>query len=153
MPRDGVVVIDRGWQRAIAASRAINGKAVKVGIQAGPSNDGVQIVDYAAMNEFGTEHIPARPFMRHTADEQESKLHAYARRLLGPMLDGKLGVDDVLRSVGEWYQSAMQRTVRNSKSWAEPNAPSTIAMKGGDTPLRDHGMLVAAIRYEIAGRR
>jgi hypothetical protein len=153
MPRDGVVIIDRGWNRAIAASRAVNGKTVTVGIRAGPANDEVQVVDYAAMNEFGTEDIPARPFMRHTADEQEAKLQQYARRLIGPMLDGKMSVDAVLSAVGMWYQSAMRRTIRNSKSWATPNAPATIALKGSSTPLIDDGVLVATIDYEISGRR
>lgn len=152
MPRDGVVVIDRGWNRAIQASRMINRRAVKVGIQAGPASDGVQVVDYAIFNEFGTEHIPARPFMRHTADTQERPLQEYTRRLIGPMLEGQRSVDQVLHSVGQWYQRAMQSTVRNSRSWAEPNAPSTIALKGSSLPLRDHGVLLGAIRYEITPR-
>ncbi|EHL99378.1 hypothetical protein HMPREF9946_03140 [Acetobacteraceae bacterium AT-5844] len=152
MPRDGVVVIDRGWNRAIQASRMINRRAVKVGLRAGPANDGVQVVDYAIFNEFGTAHIPARPFMRHTADTQERPLQAYTRRLIGPMLDGRMGVDTVLSSVGQWYQAAMRRTIRQSRSWADPNAPSTIALKGSSTPLIDQGVLVSSIDFEITPR-
>lgn len=143
-----VRVIDRGWKKALAASRTINGRAVKVGIRAGKANDGVQVVDYAALNEMGTEHIPARPFMRQTADENEGKLQAYARRLIGPMLDGALTVDAVLDAVGLWYQARMRGTIRNSPSWAVPNAPATIAMKGSSKPLVDDGVLINTIDYE-----
>jgi hypothetical protein len=121
---------------------------VKVGLRSGPANDGVQIVDYAALNEFGTETIPARPFMRHTADTQENAARAYVRRLVGPLLDGKMAVDNVLEAVGLWYQAALRRTIRQSPSWAVPNAKPTIAAKGSSVPLVDDGMLVGAIDYE-----
>jgi HK97 gp10 family phage protein len=143
-----VRVIDKGWNKALAASKAINGRAVRVGIRAGAAQEGVAVVDYAVMNEFGTEDIPARPFMRHTADEAEGKLQSYARKLLGPMLDGAMTVTAVLDAVGLWYQARMRGTIRNSPSWAKANAPATIAMKGSSKPLVDHGVLVGSIDYE-----
>jgi hypothetical protein len=152
MPRD-VVVIDLGWNKAKAAAKLIGGAGVKVGVRAGPAQDGVQVVDYAAMNEFGTEDIPARPWMRHTADTQENNARAYVRRLVPPLIDGSMTVDQVLSAVGMWYRDRLQNTIRHSKSWAEPNAPSTIALKGSSTPLVDHGVLINSIDYEITRGR
>jgi hypothetical protein len=147
MPRD-VVLTDRGWNRIRGQMRELSRSSVKVGLRAGPANDGVQIVDYAAMNEFGTETIPARPFMRHTADTQENNARAYVRRLVPALLEGRMAVDNVLEAVGQWYQAALKRTIRQAPSWAEPNAKATIAAKGSSAPLKDHGMLEGAIDYE-----
>lgn len=144
-----VRLIDRGWDRIRRAVDKIDGARVKVGVRAGPSNDGVQVVDYAAMNEFGTEDIPSRPFMRHTADTQENALRAYARGRVGPILDGTLTVDAMLQSVALWYQAATRRTIRQSRSWAKPNAPATIALKGSSVPLIDDGVLLDSIDFEI----
>jgi hypothetical protein len=152
MPRD-VVVVDRGWHRARAAAKLIGGAGVKVGVRAGPAQDGVQVVDYAAMNEFGTEDIPSRPFMRHTADTQEDNTRSYVRRLIGPMIDGTMPVEHVLSAIGLFYRDRLQNTLKQSKSWAKPNAPATIAMKSSSTPLIDDGVLSNTIDYQIVRGR
>jgi len=142
---------DRGYKRIKIDMKALDGKAVKVGVMGGAENNGVAIVDYAVWNEFGTSRIPARPFMAKTADENRDTVQKFAGFLIGKVIDGQLSVDRALKNLGEFYQLKIQMNIRTAKEWAEPNAPATIAMKGSSSPLIDQGRLVQSIRYEIVG--
>ena len=146
-----VTVTDRdlGYKRIVLDFKQLKGKGVKVGVMGGETNEGTAIVDYAVYNEFGTSRIPPRPFMATTADNNREKVLAFAGALVGRMIDGHINSDTVLRNLGEFYQARIQETIRNAKSWAAPNAPSTIAMKGSSSPLIDSGRLLQSIRYEL----
>ncbi len=144
-----VRIIDRGWKRIKTEIEALRNRGVKVGMLAGgPSQDGVRIVDYAAFNEFGTESIPSRPFMRRTADEAERPIIQFTASITQRLIAGQIGVEGVLDSLGLWYQMRIRATIRSSPSWAAPNSPMTIALKGSSVPLIDHGVMVGAVNYE-----
>jgi hypothetical protein len=141
--------IDRGWRKISGAALGLNGRAVKVGIMAGSgSHDGTSLVDIAVFNEFGTERIPSRPFMRRTADENEGRVQRFAAGLARRVMSGQMRPEQLLDSVGLWFQRAIRATIRNSPSWAVPNAPSTIARKGSTKPLVDTGLLHGSVNYE-----
>jgi hypothetical protein len=147
-----VTVRDLGWNKIKANARRLDGKGVKVGIlarDAGKLNDGVRVVDYAVWNEFGTERAPKRPFMRHTADTGKVEIGTVAVRWAQPLLIGKIGVDQVLHGLGRWYAIRTKATIRNSRAWATPNAPSTVARKGSNIPLIETGFMLATIDYEL----
>lgn len=147
-----VRLTDHGWSRIRKAARMLDGAAVKVGISA--STAGTEVVERAIHNEYGTEHIPARPFMRHTADRHEAEIRKVARVAAAGLLSGRLTVRGVLDTVGVRYQTWMKQVVRTSKSWAAPNAPATLDQKKGDIPLIDTGDLEKFIQYEkILGPR
>ena len=111
--------------------------------------EGTSVVDYAMYNEFGTSRIPARPFMSTTYDRYKDTLDKFTHFLVGRMIDGKLTDDTVLKNIGAKYQSWVQETIRDAVNWAEPNAESTIAMKGSSSPLIDQGRMVQSVRYEV----
>ncbi len=143
------VIIDRGWNKISNDARMLNRRGVKVGLMAGgPVQDGVAVVDYATMNEFGTDKIPSRPFMRKTGDDADRPFQTFAVSIAGRMIEGKITADQVLDTLGLWYQARIRATIRSSPSWAAPNAPMTIALKGSSVPLIDHGVMVGAISYE-----
>jgi hypothetical protein len=143
------ILLDRGWSKLRRNALGLNGRAVKVGLLANSgSRDGVSIVDYAAFNEFGTETIPARPFMRKAADDNEAAAIAYARRLSGLLMAGRLSPDGVLDAMGLWFQARIRTTIRTAFRWAVPNAPSTIRRKGSTRPLIDTGAMHGAVNYE-----
>ncbi|RKK03301.1 hypothetical protein EBE87_25855 [Pseudoroseomonas wenyumeiae] len=154
MPR-ATRVIDRGWGRLVRDIKAMQQAEVKVGVRAGPKDgDGMEVLQYAAHNEFGTEHIPARPFMRHTADTAASRTASLTGRLGVAVIAGRLSVPDALKSLGAFYKDRIQNTIRHSSSWAEPNDPKTIAQKkGSTTPLVDHAVLVNTIDYVVEKKR
>jgi len=122
---------------------------VKVGIMGDETVDGTAVVDYATFNEFGTEYIPARPFMSITAELYTDDISRFTQYLVGRMIDGKITDETVFRNMGEKYQSYIQKTIRDAKTWAVPNAESTIEKKGSTSPLIDTGRMVQSVRYEV----
>ena len=146
-----VIDKDLGYKRIVLNFRQLKGRVVKVGIMGDETNEGTSVVDYAVYNEFGTDRIPARPFMATTADANREKAVDFTEFLVDKIIYGELTVDRALRNLGEWYQAQIQMTIRNAKSWAVPDAPATVKAKGSSSPLIDQGRLVQAIRYEVMG--
>ena len=144
--------IDRGWNRIKREYRELERSGIKVGLRAGPSNDGVPVVEYAAINEFGTDDIPSRPFMRRTADKAHPELRNFTLGLVRRMVSGAGTSRTVLDSLGTWFRERIQATVRSSPSWAVPNSRKTIALKKSSVPLVDEGILINSVDYEITRR-
>lgn len=125
-------------------------RKINVGITGNESVEGVSVVDYAMYNEFGTSRgIPARPFMSTTYDRHHKKTEQLIEHMYGQMLDGKMDPDHLLKTAGAYYQSKVQDTIRDAKTWAVPNHPKTIERKGSSSPLIDTGRMVQSVRYEI----
>ncbi|ADP15400.1 hypothetical protein AXYL_02071 [Achromobacter xylosoxidans A8] len=143
--------IDKGLDEHVRLARAINGRGVKVGIQAGAGKDpqsGADLLDIAIHNEFGTEHIPARPFVRDFAEKNGDVLGQAMDRMAAAVQDGNMPVDAALDQLGTFAEKHQKAHVQQSKKWAEPNAPATVKKKRSDVPLIDDGLMVGAIRYE-----
>ena len=68
---------DLGWKKIKQELEVASRLEVAVGLLQGDKNgDGVQIAEYAAYNEFGTDTIPSRPFMRTAFDENRGDIQA-----------------------------------------------------------------------------
>ena len=111
--------------------------------------EGISVIDYATYNEFGTSRIPARPFMAKTEELYKEKIGKFAEFMTGRIIDGKITPNLALKNIGEQYQLYMQRTIRDAKTWAVPNSPKTIAIKGSTSPLIDTGRMVGSVSYEV----
>lgn len=144
----GVREIDRGWRKIEREVKALSRRSVKVGIRAGKVNDGVDVVDIAAFNEFGTFEIPARPFMRRTADRAHPDLNRFTRGQLLQLYSGGSAAQ-LLSRTGLFYQNRMQETVRTAYTWAVPNSAVTVTAKGSNKPLIDDGVMLASIDYQV----
>lgn len=126
---------------------------VRAGIPAGATaTDGKSIPMYAVYNELGTSRIPARPFMRTTANEHQNE---WCETLAGA-LKGEILKDNAKRAmglVGEQMKAHIQQTIQ--KGSFAPNAPRTVAMKRAkgkvepDHPLIDTGQMLASIISEV----
>lgn len=123
---------------------------VRVGFQAGQSNDdnGVDICDIAAWNELGTSTgIPARPFIRNTADNHENEINRFATNLVKKLCSGELTAEEMLKKLGVYVKGLMQKEIKDGDYI--PNAPSTIAKKSSDKPLIDTGRMRQSVNYVI----
>lgn len=142
-------VIDRGWNAEVSHVRRLAGRGVKIGVQAGAgSQEGIDLLDILIWNEFGTERIPARPVMRSYFDGAQAEIAREANLAAGFIL--RTGaVDAGLNRLGAFLQAGTQKHWRASKTWAVPNAPYTIRMKGSDVPLIDHAVLVNSVRWQL----
>lgn len=144
-------VIDRdlGYKRIMREMNAANSAVVEIGVHEGERNsEGLNIAEYAAMNEYGTSKIPERSFMRSTFDEKLQKIKRDMDAQAALVSSGKSTVHRALSIVGMRHQEDIQQKIR---SGVDPeNAPSTIARKGSSKTLIDTGAMVQSIRYVVS---
>ena len=109
------------------------------------------VAEYATYNEFGTEKIPQRSFLRSTYDEQIGKWQKQLENGISAIVNMRADSSRVWKSLGIKAKIDIQKKLRSNIP--PPNAPSTIAKKGaGKTTLFDTGRLVRAITYEVRSR-
>ena len=145
------------WRKAL--SKLAQDKVIKVRagvLEGAKTTDGKSVATYAAYNEFGTDNIPARPFMRNTLTRESENWE----RGLGAFLARGMTPEEALKAVGARMAEDIRKTIDESID-IEENAPSTVRKKtrkatGGqkgetDTPrpLVDKGNLRRSINWEI----
>lgn len=123
---------------------------VRVGIQAGEaqSDEGVDVLDIAVWNEVGTDTIPARPFMRQSADGNKAAIEKMCKAQLQKVAQGETA-EQALNAIGVTQKGLIQDTITKSKSWAEANAESTKKKKGSDVPLVDTSRMQQSVHFVI----
>lgn len=94
--------------------------------------------------------IPARSFIRSTADEQRESVVRFVRDRLNEVLEGNRTLKEVLGLVGEYLQSKIKAKIRSNIP--PPLAAETIRRKGSTVSLIDRGILVNSIRYVVRKR-
>ena len=131
---------------------------LKMGVKAGvlkgaTTTNGQSIAAYAAYNEYGTAHIPPRPFLRTTAsDKISSWQNVLAHAVTGKVEDQQTWTR-ALTLTGEAMKANIKETIQRGGFAA--NAPGTIKAKQRsgkrepDHPLIDTGQMLAAISYEV----
>lgn len=117
-------------------------------ITEGKNAKAIPVAEYAMYNEFGTQKIPSRPFLRFSLDTfgQDAWLPE-----LADLLREGVAPEVALNRVGLQAQADIRRVI---EEWASPpNAPSTIKRKRSkrDNPLVDSGDLLDAIDYHVGG--
>lgn len=138
---------DMGIDKVLENVIELGGKQVKVGIQAGSgSHDGVDILDIAIYNHFGTRNIPSRPFVSDCFDKNQGQISEAKKRIVYRVMVG-MPASTGLAQLGQWYQDVLKGHIRNG-GWV-PNAPATVKRKGSSRPLIDTGQLVNSVRWEI----
>jgi hypothetical protein len=134
---------------------------------------GINVASVALFNEFGTagfaggvtsnpsggftlrqnrganKGIPARNFLRATFFENRATLPGIIAREFSKSLAGTLGPIEMLGGLGEILAQMVKRKIDTSKSWAVPNAPSTIAKKGFDYPLHETGLMSKSVSWAV----
>lgn len=102
------------------------------------------VAEIASYNEYGTDKIPPRPFLRNTVAQNKAKWRKIAKDYL---FKTNFNTELTLNVVGEVMKDDIVNSIRNFDT--PPNAKSTIAKKGFDAPLRETGLLLQSIDYEL----
>ena len=125
---------------------------VVVGVHQGDSNgEGQQIAEYAAYNEFGTEKIPERSFMRSAFDENQQAISQDMANRYAQVQAGTITVYQALGLIGLRHQDQIKNKI--DTNIPPPNAPATIAKKGSSHTLIDTGAMKNSIHYIIRAVR
>lgn len=123
-------------------------KEVAVGFKHGDAaeDDGTDICDIAAWNELGTEHIPSRPFLRKSVDENEDKINEFIDHKASELMNGA-SAEQTLKDIGIFQKDLIQDKIEEGDF--TPNAESTIRKKGSSKPLIDTGRMRQSVNYWI----
>ena len=104
-----------------------------------PDSDGLTVPTLAAIQEFGTDDIPARPFMKRGAAAADDDVSA---RELAKVSAGTQSPTLAVQAIGQEIGRSILAELLTAGSWAEPNDPDTIKSKKSSTPLyAGHGSL------------
>lgn len=107
----------------------------------------VTVAQVAQWNHYGTERIPARPFLTIALAQHSDELKKLQARLANGLVQGKLTLDQALGLLGEAAVGMVKKTIADGVP--PPNAPSTVAAKGSDKPLINFGQLRGSITSQI----
>lgn len=108
--------------------------------------DGTSVPMVAAIQEFGApaRKIPPRPFFRNMiADKSPEWGDAIANLLKANDYDAT----KTMGQMGAGIKGELQQAIVNFTTPA--NAPSTIARKGFDAPLRDSGDMLKSVDFKV----
>ena len=145
-----VIDKDLGWKNIVNKFGQINGKEIKAGVleSAGNYKNGISIADVATYNHFGTQHIPARPFIAIATDTQNG-WKSWVQDGVGKMIDSPANsVDSTLNEVGTIMKNDIKKVIGSNQ--LAPNKPSTVKIKGHDMPLIGLTYkLMESIDYEV----
>lgn len=122
--------------------------------------DGIQVAAVAYQNEYGTDKIPARPFMRPAQMENENKWIRIAEKKTAEAIEKGAGIDYILTALGVVAVGDIQKAI--SDVYSPPLAKYTIEQrlrKRGlswdeltDTltkPLVDSGIMRSTVSFQI----
>lgn len=125
-----------------------------VGVLQGEANDdhggGTSVLDVALFNEYGTEDIPARSFLRDTYELREKKIGKTVRSLILKEAKGNINKSrmiSAMKKAGAYVLAEVLKRI--STRIPPPNDPATIAKKGSDVPLIDTGLLRKSLTFEV----
>ncbi|MBR3973003.1 MAG: hypothetical protein IKJ99_03485 [Oscillospiraceae bacterium] len=124
---------------------------VQVGFQAGDATyeNGADICEIAAYNEYGGSDRPARPFMKQSFENHEDELKAACNQVNKAIGQGGTA-EAALKRLGVTAKGLVQDEIVNGGFAA--NAPSTIAKKKSATPLIDSSTMRGHVNYQIKPR-
>lgn len=155
MSKSEVFRVDRGLDELKKTVRAIADRNayVKAGVLEGsgeaPPGE-LTNGQLAAIQEFGTATIPARPFVSSSFEANRDKYKGMLAAGLEKVYANELPVSKLLGLLGTAMAADIKKRVTAGANF-EPNAPSTIAKKGSARPLVDTGRLVNSVTYQVVG--
>lgn len=129
------------------AEKIGRGKKVRVGFLEGATYpDGTPVATVAAIQEFGSQTIPARPFFREMISEKKDGWGASLGNLLKA---SDMDSAKALNLMGEGIEGQLKQSI--NELMQPPLAPSTIARKGFDKPLIDTAHMRNSVSHEVDG--
>lgn len=144
---------DLGLKRIIAELKKADDMVVAVGILEGSKNgEGFNIAEYAAANEFGTDKIPSRPFMRTAFDENKGDIQADMDRQYKRLVTGKITANTGLTIIGQKHADRVKKTI-TGRDFLPKLAQVTIdAKKGSTKTLVDTGAMKNAVQISVRSK-
>jgi len=145
--------VKRSGQTLQDVVKRLQDSAITVGIHktegVHKNSNGATVVEVGTYNEYGTERIPERSFLRSTVNRN---LPVYKGKMKDAYLGAIRGTGMNLRAAMSFIGGDVSDDVRKTiiEFTDPPNAPSTIKAKGRDDPLVDTGQMRDSIKWKYA---
>lgn len=127
---------DYGYLDAVKDINALALKEVVAGVFG-------ERAEIAYRNEYGTERIPQRAFLRTAFDNHVDE--AIDKYVESVAKDGNCCGN--LQTIADNMAEKVKESIK-SGNWP-PNAPSTVRRKGKNTPLIDTGKMLDSVKGEV----
>jgi hypothetical protein len=137
--------IDRGFFRIRKQLKIFKDLEVLVGFQ-GIHGEMALIATY---HEFGTENMPARPFLRSAFEVAQDQVAKRIEKALNSILKGTKTAVQAASLLGLFGVNLVKKRIRDSPSWAEELSALTIALKGSTKPLIDTAQMLNSVTYVV----
>ncbi len=106
--------------------------------------DGRPVALVAAMNEFGTEKAPPRPFFRAMIQDKSGE---WPDAVAGLLVATDYNTERTFTQVGAAIKGQLQESIATFVG--APLAPATIARKGHEKQLVDSGVMLNSVDYRV----
>lgn len=126
-----------------------NYKGYDVGFLSGQYANGTNVAQVAMFNEFGTQHIPERPFFRNANKKVTKKLISLIKTFLNIKENYVLSKIDIER-MALLHQAEIQQSIVDLRD--PPNVISTIKAKRSSNPLIDTGKMRQSVTYKVVDK-
>lgn len=115
-----------------------------------PEHTPEELAKIVRYNEFGTDKIPARSFLRGSVYKNRNHSWQFAsRQAVKAVVGGKLTGNAAYKLMGDRMVADVHKQI---DTIGPPNAPSTVRKKGRNEPLVDTGGLYRSIDKEVTKR-
>jgi hypothetical protein len=120
----------------------------QAGPKVNPKMVGMPVATIARFNEFGTKRAPARPFMRLAYKDFLASKGALQKKVARQMMTKGVDAEKAMKQIGLFMEGCIVNAIKNG-GWV-PNAPSTVAKKGFDTPLIDTAQMWQSVASKVS---
>lgn len=110
------------------------------------TDENVTVLDAAIWNEFGTETIPERSFVRSAFDKNRKKYEKMTKVLLVRIYKSEVSVERALDILGLMIETDIKDMIKNGNF--EPLSINTVLRKGSDKPLIDTAQMINSVRFK-----
>lgn len=121
-------------------------KEITVGLH---GDVGADILSRGIYNEFGTNNIPERSFIRAGYDTEKKNIINDAEKLTKKVVAMEMKPQTAANLLGDAAKGRIQEFAIDLRD--PPNAQSTIDKKGSTNPLVDTGQMIGSIDYKVKG--
>lgn len=132
-------------------------KIVKVGFPEGTEAvtvsypNGTRVVDVAVGNEYGTDNVPARPFLGLSSADINNQCAPILEQSAAALNNNNTQqYDQLLDTAGNLAAGIVKQQITDLRS--PPNAQSTIERKGSSNPLIDTGLMRQTVTYKVVDK-
>lgn len=144
----GLQAVQRALKKEIDKLRTPHYALVGIHESAGTEPDSdLTVATLGAIQHFGAENIPARPWLDKGA---ETGAKDYLETIREGVADG-LDAKRIMAQVGLEAEGAIKKYITDLRT--PPNKPSTIRKKGSSNPLIDSGNMRASVTSTVVKKK